>query len=118
MTYSSNDNGYTNASATRTATGNDGGFSQGGPANNALVYVNVSAVSGTTPTMTVKLQDSVDGTNWFDVTGGATASITATGPQLVRIASTPIAPFVRLVWTLGGTTPSFTFSTSVSLFRC
>lgn len=117
MTYSPGDNGYTNASATKTATGNDAGFTQGGPCNSALLYVNVTAASGTTPTMTVKLQDSLDGTNWFDVTGAATTSITAAGSQLVRVTNTAIGPFVRLVWTIGGTTPSFTFSTSVSLFR-
>ena len=72
------------------------------------VNIPVTAVSGTTPTMDVVIQESDDsGTNWFDVYHFP--RITATG-----IYRSPLLPLignrVRYVQTLTGTTPSFTRS--------
>jgi hypothetical protein len=66
------------------------------------------------------MQDPV-GLGWVDIPGAVTASITTTG--LVALAIYPGATVVanaavsyplprtwRLAWTIGGTTPSFTFS--------
>lgn len=88
----------------------------------AMFYINVSAASGTTPTLVVQLQvqDPVS-TSWIDVTGAATATITTTGlsmltvcPGISEAANTKVSqglPRVfRFRWTIGGTTPSFTFS--------
>lgn len=64
--------------------------------------------SGTTPTLDVKVQHSLDGTTWFDeltftqVTTGTSDQI-----QHVNTASTRQLPFVRAALTLGGTTPNF-----------
>ena len=72
------------------------------------INIPVTAVSGTTPTMDVVVQESDDGgTNWFDVY--AFPRITATGmyrsPKLLLTGNR-----VRYVQTVAGTTPSFTRS--------
>ena len=70
------------------------------------VSIPVTAVTGTTPTMDVSIEESDDsGTNWFKVYDFP--RITATGiyrSPLIRL----IGNRVRYVQTLGGTTPSFT----------
>ncbi len=72
--------------------------------------LNVTAASGTTPTLDVAIQDSVDGVNWNTVASFTQA--TAVTRQVINIitATTPIAPYLRVTWTIGGTTPSFTFA--------
>ena len=70
------------------------------------VNIPVTAVSGTTPTMDVVVQESDDsGTNWFDIYHFP--RITATG-----MYRSPLLPLIgnriRYVQTLTGTTPSFT----------
>lgn len=70
------------------------------------VQIPVTAVSGTTPTMDVSIEESLDGgTNWFKVYDFP--RITAVGsyssPKLPQTGNR-----VRYVQTIGGTTPSFT----------
>jgi len=115
------------ASSAKTATGN-GATQTNFNASGALVWINVSAVSGTTPTLTVRLQWSPDGgTTWVDLdtTNAQTASITATGQFVLRVfpgiataanaaLNSPLPRTWRLAWTIGGTTPSFTFAAQAS----
>lgn len=88
-----------------------------------VVYVKVTAISGTDPTLTVRLQERYDGTNWVDVntTNLQTASITATGtarlewgPGIAGGANIGLSSYpgrmIRAAWTIGGTTPSVTFA--------
>jgi len=74
--------------------------------NGYQVVIPVTAVSGTTPTLSVKIQESDDsGTNWYDRYTFPT--ITATGiyrSPILRLRGTRI----RYVQTITGTTPSFT----------
>jgi hypothetical protein len=71
------------------------------------VNIPVTAVTGTTPTLDFRIEESDDnGTNWFTVYDFP--RITATG-----IYRSPVLPLgsgtrVRYVQTVGGTTPSFT----------
>jgi hypothetical protein len=93
------------------------------------VFVVLGTVSGTTPTCVFKMQGSVDGgTNWYDIPGATTASLTTSVnvgimlyPGIAVIAGTTttgttagasgILPRTwRMVWTIGGTTPSFTIT--------
>lgn len=76
-----------------------------------VAYIIVTAVSGTGPSMTVKLQDSIDGANFAD-TGFASAAITATGVYPIRIPAGNLAEgaILQAVSTITGTTPSFTYS--------
>lgn len=80
------------------------------PASGASYEINiaVTAVSGTSPTLDVVVQESDDtGTNWFDVYHFP--RITATGSY--RSPKMPLTGNrVRYVQTVGGTTPSFTRS--------
>jgi hypothetical protein len=87
-----------------------------------FVGVNISAVTGTTPTYDFKLQmqDSTS-TNWIDIPGASLTQKTTTGqfylviyPGLVAVANQSINFIlprnIRIVETIGGTTPSFTRS--------
>lgn len=108
---------YSVLSATKTATGQDAGVGLGGPAAFLVFNTNVTAASGTTPSLTVKLQDSLDGgVSWADITGATTASLTTTGNSTIRVTA-PIGDMVRAVWTITGTTPSFTFTVDAWFLR-
>lgn len=112
----------------KTATGN--GATQTNIGNKgAQILVNMGTVSGTTPTCVLKVQGSVDGgTTWYDIPGATTASLVATGvwgitvyPGIAITAGTTTTGTTtgasgvlprswRMVWTIGGTTPSFTIT--------
>lgn len=66
-----------------------------------------TVASGTSPTLTVKLQDSADNSTFADLTGGAFTQLTAAGSQHLEGTGT-VRRYVRAVYTIGGTTPSFT----------
>lgn len=69
--------------------------------------LDVTAASGTTPTLDVVLEDTLDGTNWNTI--GTFAQKTAAGREVINITA-PFSDRLRARWTVGGTTPSFTFS--------
>lgn len=71
------------------------------------VQLDVTAASGTSPSLSVVLEDTVDGTNWNTI--GTFAAKTAVGREVINV-TTPFAGTVRATWTVTGTTPSFTFS--------
>lgn len=97
-------------------------------AKGAIIQIDVSAASGTNPTLVIKAQASVDGLNWYDVdaTNAVTASLVAAGAARIEIypglvesvgfANDVLPALMRLAWTIGGTgSPSFTFATHVAL---
>jgi hypothetical protein len=67
--------------------------------------LDVTAATGTTPSITVTLQHSHDGTTWTNHSAFA-AKTTAASERKVFAG---IDNYVRLTWTVSGTTPSFTF---------
>lgn len=88
-----------------------------------LLQLNITAVSGTTPTLDVKLQwqDPIDPAVFVDIPSAAFAQKVAAGtdallvyPGTVEVANKKVSNVVgaswRVVATIGGTTPSFTFS--------
>lgn len=94
-------------------------------ARGVVFYVNVTVVSGATPTLSFQLQILDPVTVTSAPIGAAGANITATGNYLFVCYPTALAglngqvnaPLPRnfnLAWTIGGTTPSFTFSVSAS----
>lgn len=107
--YVDSDDNITIDAATRTATG------QGAPVEmekgTGCFDLVVSAASGTTPSMTVTIETSRDGTGvglgaWRTVATFSAA--TAVGSQ--RVSSTgALDRFVRANATISGTTPSFTY---------
>jgi hypothetical protein len=83
---------------------------EAGNANWVVVYVNVSAATGTTHTLDVKLQSSNDGSVWTDLPGGAITQITGTANTAIA-AAPPNDDYVQAVATVGGTgSPTVTFS--------
>lgn len=93
----------------------------------AMIQLNVSVATGTTPTLVARVQYSIDGANYvdLDVTNAATASITTTGTYVIKVypgiptvaagsCNSPLPRQWRLAYTIGGTTPSFTFATHVT----
>ena len=99
-------------SSARTATGQSGPIVLTGESENLSVLVNVTAVSGTSPSCTFSVQWSNDGgTTWADGDGpDAFTAITAAGVKAKTFQIKGL--LARLVWTISGTTPSFTFDAS------
>lgn len=95
------------ASAARTAN-HSSGHDEGAAAEHteAVLFVDVTAVSGTTPSLTINVETSWDGVNWWPHT--ALTAITAAGKarQTLQFLGT----YLRLNNTITGTTPSFTYS--------
>ena len=101
------------ASAAETATGNSGAIETTG--KDIAIAVDVTAASGTTPTLDLTVEWSPDGTNWVDAdTPDAFTQLITTGGQAKEI--TAKARYYRLLWTIGGSTPSFTFVASGTHF--
>jgi hypothetical protein len=78
----------------------------------------VSAASGSSPTMLITIEGSNDGSNWYALGEigsdgfavgalAAPANITTTGTYR---AALPAARYVRTKSTIGGSSPSFTYS--------
>lgn len=77
--------------------------------NNLSIILNVTAASGTTPSLTVEVQWSNDGTTFFSAsTPDAFTAITAVGTALKPFQVK--GRFARLKYTVTGTTPSFTLT--------
>jgi hypothetical protein len=92
-------------SATSTQTGS--GVDKISYTGRGMVVVNVGTVTGTTPTCTVKIQDSPDNSTFTDVSGAATASLTAAGTVSFPVDLDSTNRYLRAVATIAGTTPVF-----------
>lgn len=112
------------ASGAETASTTSGSRNTGNDGGSLFVTVKVTAATGTTPTMTVVIEGSADGTNWFTLgtvgANGYAAGTTASAPSNFTAAATvraafPAMQFVRSRSVIGGTTPSFTYSVSASV---
>ena len=98
-------------SITVTTSGNSREYRELGAFQRAILFLDVSAASGTNPTLAVALQVQSPVTQKWTQVAVFTTQTAATG-------STPIPPITlelyglnyRAVWTVGGTSPSFTFS--------
>lgn len=91
-----------------TASGNSQTLGAYHAARQAIIQINVTALGGTTPSITVNLQDSIDdGTNWNNVV--STSAITATGLTVLRVPiTTPFSGLLRLNYAVTGAAPSIT----------
>jgi hypothetical protein len=94
-------------SGTVTANGN-GAARELGDKGTARLLLDVTAVSGTSPTLNVTVETSFDGATWRTV--GTFAQKTAVSQE--RKSFPGLDRFVRISRTTGGTTPSFTFEVS------
>lgn len=97
---------FSSGSAPLTVTGNSGILANNSGLNSIDVEIYITAApTGTTPTLTVQLMGSLDGVNFYNI-GSATASLNATGRTLLTNSNVD-EPYLKLAYTLGGTTPSF-----------
>jgi hypothetical protein len=102
-------------SAARTATFNHDLEGLAKDWDEMALYVNCTAASGTTPTLDISYQTTMDGgTTWFTHT--SFTQLTTTGTEKKVIAA-PIGVDSRILCTIGGTTPSFTFSVAAEMKR-
>lgn len=95
-----------------TATGN--GATQDNAASSAngfFAHLHITAVSGTTPSLTAVVQHSSNGSTW--TTLGSFTAATAIGSQLISGTGT-VNRYTRISWTVSGTTPSFTAQVSLA----
>lgn len=97
------------ATANGTAVDNGAATTNGG-----VAQIHLTVMSGTsTPTLTAKIQHSTDNSTWADLAGGAFTALTALGSQRQTIAAgVTVNRYLRVVFTIAGTTPSFTFQVS------
>jgi hypothetical protein len=94
-------------SLARTTNGNSGNVqAYGGELIRA--QLNVTAASGTAPTLNVLIEDTIDGGLTYNTVGTFTQR-TAAGREVINI-TTPFSETLRVSWTIAGTNPSFTFS--------
>ena len=90
--------------------------------NSAAVIQEVGAVSGTTPTLDTKVQDSADNSAFADLSPAVafTQVTAANNSQILRLDGLNLAGrrrYLRAVATVGGTSPNFQTSVVVLLGR-
>ncbi|TAN40579.1 MAG: hypothetical protein EPN22_17240 [Nitrospirae bacterium] len=86
------------------------------------IYLDITAVTGTNPTLDVKIQCSPDNTTWFDPASTAAnrdslafAQKTTTGTD-VKLVPNVACRYIREYHTIGGTsTPTFTYSVKADI---
>jgi hypothetical protein len=103
----------------RTSTGTGTGLNVGAVAAGKRLYasLHVLSVAGTaTPTITGRVESSVDNTFASPTTRLTFAAATAVGGQILRTDGTAITDtWWRVAWTISGTTPSFLFAAALGI---
>jgi len=102
----------------RTASGTGTGLNVGAVAAGKRLYaaLHVLSVAGTTPSLTARVESSVDNTFASPTTRLTFAAAAAVGGQTLRTDGTAITdPWWRIAWTISGTTPSFLFVAALGI---
>lgn len=102
----------------RTATGTGTGLQLGAVALNKRLYasLHVLSVSGTTPSLTARVESSVDNTFAAPTTRLTFTAASAVGGQILRTTGSAITDtWWRVAWTVSGTTPSFMFAAALGI---
>ena len=95
------------ASAARTATASAAAVPGFAAAGKLVLQLDVTLASGVTPTLDVVVQDTVDGTNYNTIATFTQA--TGVTREVIRL-TTAFTDSLRVSYTIGGVTPSFTFA--------
>lgn len=96
----------------RTATGTGTALNVGALTTGQRMYaaLHVLSASGTTPSLTARIESAPDGTFAAPTTRATFTAATAEGGEVVRTDGTAITDaWWRIAWTISGTTPSFLF---------
>ena len=82
-------------------------------AGEVVLFLDVTAVSGTDPTLVIKLmtQDTISN-KWFEI--GRFDSVSSVTTDVTFIIN-GLGSFLAGAWELGGTDPSFTFALNASI---
>lgn len=96
------------------ATVSSGPIASAGQAGFVLGMAQVTAITGTSPTVVFSFDESNDGSSWTAMTGTATAAIAAAGS--VVFFGKPTKQLVRVTATIGGTTPAVTANVAFLAF--
>jgi len=98
--------------AARTATGNGTGLDMQTYDGDVVLILDSAAGTGTTPTLAVTVEHSDSlGSGYTAISGAAFTTVTTTASQQKLVVSKDEAKrYVRVTYTIGGSTPSFTFS--------
>lgn len=102
----------------RTATGTGTGLNLGAVLAGKRMHaaLHVLSASGTTPSITARVESSVDNTFAAPTTRLTFTAATLPGGQVLRTAGTAITDtWWRVAWTISGTTPSFLFVSSLGI---
>jgi len=95
-------------SAARTSTVTGTGFDVSGYIGNITFVQAIGTVSGTTPTLDGKIQDSADDSSYTDVSGATFTQVTASTSLIsVNVDTRSVRKYLRYVGTIAGTTPVF-----------
>jgi len=94
------------APATKTASFRMGEPHDYGWAKEGIFFIKVTAVSGTDPTLDIKVEISPNDEDWADE-GTTIPTITSPGLYFCKVRN--FGNFMTLYGTIGGITPSFTF---------
>ena len=96
------------AVAAITASANGASFDTRPYGGEVRLALSSTAGTGTTPTLDVKIQHSDDGTTWID-SGVAFTRVTnaASAFEVLAVTAEKFKRYIRVVDTVGGTTPSF-----------
>ena len=97
--------------AARTSTGQTSGIDLKDYDGDVVFLLDSAAGTGTSPTLDVTIEDSADNSSFAAITDAAFTQVTGTASaQKLVVNKDSARRYVRVKYTLGGTTPSFTFS--------
>jgi len=97
--------------AARTSTGTGTGVDLNDYDGDVVFVLDTAAGTGTTPTLDVTVEASPDNTTFTAISGAAFTQVTTIASrQKLVINHDDVARYVRIRYTVGGSTPSFTFS--------
>lgn len=97
----------------RTTTANGSGYDNklaGSKQTTAMLFT--GAMTGTAPTLDVKVQQSVDNVTFTDIPGATFPTVSA-ADQISLLSFVAQQQYIRFAWAVGGTTPNFTFGVGV-----
>ena len=94
-------------SAARTTTGASAAIPGFAAARLLVLQLEVTAASGTVPTLDVIVEDTVDGTNYNTI--ATFTQKTGAAREVIRV-TTAFTDNLRVSYEIGGVTPSFTFN--------
>lgn len=97
------------ASGTETLTVNVFSLNKAASATRVGIHVSLTAIGGTTPNYTIEVQWSKDGTNWASAETPDTFTAITTNKEVAKAFDVK-AQYLRLKYTVTGTTPTATIS--------